>query len=174
MLQTKLRFVAGRPHIWWGVSVEDRRYGLPRVEHLRGAPAAIRFLSIEPLLEDLGRVTLRGIDWVIVGGESGAGARPLDQAWVRSLRDQCANANVAFFFKQWGGVQKSKHGRQLDGQTYDEMPGPSRTGVPDHGERSRRLADAGEFAATWIRPDVPASRVHRGARGHAGILVSDR
>jgi protein gp37 len=110
------------PNVWVGVSVEDRRYGLPRIEQLRQVPAAVRFLSIEPLLEDLGTLDLRGIAWVIVGGESGLGARPIDAAWVRSIRDQCAAAGVAFFFKQWGGVRKKTHGRVLDGRTHDAMP----------------------------------------------------
>ena len=115
------RFAALR-HVWWGVSVEDRRYGLPRIDDLRATPAAVRFLSIEPLLEDLGKVDLRGIDWVIVGGESGHGAREMKPTWVESIRDQCRQARVPFFFKQWGGVHKKKNGRQLDGRTYDEFP----------------------------------------------------
>jgi protein gp37 len=122
LLSGKLAFAARHEHIWWGVSVEDRKYGLPRIDHLRDAPARMRFLSIEPLLEDLGTVRLRGIHWVIVGGESGAGARPLDKEWALSLRDQCRRAGVPFFFKQWGGFQKSRHGRNLDGRTYDEFP----------------------------------------------------
>ena len=105
LLRTKLAFVREYRHIWWGVSVENRKQGLPRVDHLRDAPAAVRFLSIEPLLEDLGKLNLRGIHWVIVGGESGAGARPMARQWVISVRDQCARANVPFFFKQWGGVR---------------------------------------------------------------------
>lgn len=125
MLRGELREHAGESHIWWGVSVEDRKHGLPRIDHLRDAPAAVRFLSVEPLLEDLGKVDLNGIDWVIVGGESGHGARRMQPEWVVSIRDQCDAAGVAFFFKQWGGVQKSKHGRDLDGRTYDAMPSPS-------------------------------------------------
>jgi len=107
---------------WWGVSVEDRRFGLPRIEHLRQTPAAVRFLSIEPLLEDLGTIDLTGIHWVIVGGESGLGAREMKAEWVRSIRDQCVAAKVPFFFKQWGGVRKKVKGRILDGRTWDEMP----------------------------------------------------
>lgn len=110
------------PHVWLGVSVEDRRFGLPRIEKLREVPAAVRFLSIEPLLEDLGELDLRGIHWVIVGGESGPCARPMHPDWVRSIRDQCAAAKVPFFFKQWGGVNKKLAGRTLDGRTWDEMP----------------------------------------------------
>ncbi len=111
-----------QPQIWLGVSVEDRKYGLPRIDLLRETPAGLRFLSIEPLLEDLGRVDLRGIDWVIVGGESGPGARPMQEAWVVSLLEQARDAGVPFFFKQWGGVQKSRHGRRLLGRTFDEFP----------------------------------------------------
>lgn len=109
-------------NLWLGVTVENRKHGLPRIEQLRVTPAAIRFLSIEPLLEDLGAVDLTGIDWVIVGGESGPGARPMHEDWVRALLSQCKAANVAFFFKQWGGVRKAVHGRELDGRTYDEFP----------------------------------------------------
>lgn len=110
------------PNVWLGVSVEDRKYGLPRIDILRETPAAVRFLSVEPLLEDLGALDLRGIHWVIVGGESGPGARPMDAAWVRSIRDQCTEQGVAFFFKQWGGVMKKIRGRILDGRTHDAFP----------------------------------------------------
>ena len=122
LLQARLGFAARLPHIWWGVSVEDRRHGLPRIEHLRSAPAGLRMLSVEPLLEDLGPLDLAGIGWVILGGESGPGARPMEAAWVRSIRDQCEAAGVPFFFKQWGGVRKGKSGRELDGRTHDEVP----------------------------------------------------
>ena len=122
MLRGRLRYAAGEPHIWWGVSVENRRHGLPRIDELRRAPAAVRFLSLEPLLEDLGFLSLDRIQWVIVGGESGPGARPMKESWVLSIRDQCRRARVAFFFKQWGGVRKSAQGRLLHGATYDEFP----------------------------------------------------
>ncbi len=137
LLQTRLRFAADLPHVWWGVSVEDRAHGLPRVEHLRQAPAVVRFLSVEPLLEDLGAIDLEGIHWVIVGGESGAGARPMQREWVLSIRDQCERAGVPFFFKQWGGVRKSKAGRDLDGKRYDGVP--ARVELPVL-ENSRRLS----------------------------------
>ena len=117
-------------HVWFGVSVEDRKHGLPRIEDLRQAPAAIRFLSIEPLLEDLGKIDLTSIDWVIVGGESGPGARPMHKEWVESIMVQCAEAGVPFFFKQWGGKQKSKTGRLLNGRTYDELPPRRSNPVP--------------------------------------------
>ena len=122
LLVSTLGFAATQPHIWWGVSVEDRKYGLPRIEDLRNATAAVRFLSVEPLLEDLGKLNLDGINWVIVGGESGPGARPMKKEWVLSVRDHCRHAGVPFFFKQWGGVRKSAAGRKLDGKTYDEFP----------------------------------------------------
>ena len=128
LLSSRLRFAAEQDYIWWGVSVEDRKYGLPRIKHLHVAPARVRFLSIEPLLEDLGEFDLSGISWCIVGGESGPGARPMQKEWVISVRDQCREARVPFFFKQWGGVRKSKRGRLLDGRTYDEYP--KRVGAP--------------------------------------------
>ena len=121
-LRGSLREIAQLRHIWWGVSVEDRKYGLPRIAPLQAAPAAVRFLSIEPLLEDLGEFDMAGISWAIVGGESGPGARPMDASWVRGIRRQCKKSRVAFFFKQWGGVQKHRHGRELDGRTWDELP----------------------------------------------------
>ena len=142
MLRTTLASAAAAPHIWWGVSVEDRRHGLPRVDHLREAPAGLRMLSVEPLLEDLGALDLAGIGWVIAGGESGAGARPLDPSWVESLRDLCLAAAVPFFFKQWGGVRKSRAGRTLAGRTHDEKPArPTAPVLPD----AERLAAIAEF-----------------------------
>jgi protein gp37 len=105
LLKGRLKFAAGHEHIWWGVSVENRKHGLPRIDHLRAAKAKIPFLSIEPLLEDLGQLNLSGIRWVIVGGESGPGARPMSADWVISIRDQCKRAKVPFFFKQWEGYK---------------------------------------------------------------------
>ena len=122
LLRTRFKAVANKPHIWWGVSVENRKHGLPRIEHLHSAPATIKFLSIEPLLENLGPIDLSDIHWVIVGGESGFGAREMRREWVVSIRRQCRQYGVPFFFKQWGGVRKKQRGRQLDGRTYDEMP----------------------------------------------------
>jgi protein gp37 len=143
LLAGPLAFAAGQAHIWWGVSVENRQHGLPRLELLRASRAAVRFLSVEPLLEDLGRVDLTGIHWMILGGESGHGARPLSSEWVRSLRDQCQEANVPFFFKQWGGVRKGKAGRALDGRTYDESPPRSQWPMPARRERLAMLATLG-------------------------------
>jgi protein gp37 len=108
-------------NVWMGVSVESEAYK-SRIDHLRKTGAAVKFLSIEPLLDDLGTLDLTSIDWIIVGGESGPEARPLDPAWVRSVRDQCDVANVPFFFKQWGGVNKKRTGRILDGRTHDALP----------------------------------------------------
>jgi protein gp37 len=110
-----------RDHIWMGVSVENADY-VHRIDDLRRTGAAVKFLSLEPLLGPLPKLNLRGIDWVIVGGESGPGARPMDSSWVVDVRDQCLRANVPFFFKQWGGVQKQRSGRKLEGRTWDEMP----------------------------------------------------
>ncbi len=119
-------------NIWLGVTVEDRRYGLPRIDYLRQVNARIRFLSVEPLLEDLGSIHLEGIHWVIVGGESGPYARPMCPEWALNVRNQCEIANVAFFFKQWGGWgadgvrrAKKRNGRLLAGQTWDAYPDPT-------------------------------------------------
>lgn len=158
LLRTKLRFAAELPHIWWGVSVENQRHGVPRIAHLREANPAMAFLSVEPLLEDLGEVDFAGINWVIVGGESGAGARPMCKAWVVSVRRQCRQARVPFFFKQWGGVRKSRNGRDLDGRTYDEFPLIRRSSVPD--PQSRKTL-ASQFEGVW--PIPPVSRNQRTA-----------
>ncbi|MGF1657537.1 MAG: DUF5131 family protein [Verrucomicrobiales bacterium] len=145
LLRGSLRDAAECRHVWWGVSVEDRRHGLPRVEKLRESGAAMKFLSIEPLLEDLGDFDLSGIDWVIVGGESGPGARPLRREWVIRIRDLCHAVGVPFFFKQWGGVQKSKHGRQLDEKTYDEFPVNLNKRPPENVERKRAARECAAF-----------------------------
>jgi len=153
MLCGPLSFAAQLDHIWWGVSVEDRKYGLPRIDALRQAPAALRFLSVEPLLEDLGEINLNGIHWVIVGGESGAGARPMEEAWVISIREQCAAAKIPFFFKQWGGVRKSEAGRMLDGRTYDQMPERKYRNVPPHGIRQGMLQEVRRWEAAYDLPE---------------------
>lgn len=123
----KARKVPG--NVWLGVSVEDRKYGLPRIDDLRGIPASIRFLSVEPLLEDLGEIDLKGIHWVIVGGESGPKARPMEPAWVAGVKKACEGQKAAFFFKQWGGWgadgkkrPKKENGRVFAGRTWDSMP----------------------------------------------------
>lgn len=116
-------------NVWIGVSVENKRHGVPRIAHLQSAKASVKFLSVEPLLEDVGRLDLAGIDWVIVGGESGHGARPMKEAWALNVKRQCDEQGVRFFFKQWGafgadGVKRDKksNGRELLGRTWDAMP----------------------------------------------------
>lgn len=112
-------------NVWMGTSVEDRRR-FDRIGFLRSIPAKVRFLSLEPMLESLPALPLDGIQWVIVGGESGRRPRPIAKEWVCDVRDQCERAGVAFFFKQWGGSNKKRAGRELDGRTWDEMPDPRR------------------------------------------------
>ncbi len=146
LLSGSLRTVASLPHIWWGVSIEDRRHGLARLDHLKAAPAAVRFLSIEPLLEELGTLDLRGIHWVIVGGESGPETFAMDRSWVEAIRDQCAAADVQFFFKQWGGTRKGLAGRKLDGRTYDERPCSSLIPMPAGTVRRFAYDGAGRVA----------------------------
>ena len=149
LLTTKLADAAKASHIWWGVSVEDRAYGIPRVAHLRSSGAAVRFLSIEPLLEDLGPIDLSDVDWVIVGGESGPGARPMRREWVENVKDQCDRSKVPFFFKQWGGVQKKKRGRILNGTTHDHMPARLRTGQPAPTARHACFVELIPLAQAW-------------------------
>jgi len=146
LLRTKLKFAAETQHIWWGVSVENRRHGLPRINDLQEAGAKTAFLSIEPLLEDIGNFDLSNIHWVIVGGESGPGARPIAAEWVVNIRQLCRASGVPFFFKQWGGVRKSATGRELDGRTYDELPSIGKTPVPD---LSSRKALIEQFRQAW-------------------------
>ncbi len=148
LLSGPLRFAAEQDHIWWGVSVEDRQYGLPRIADLQRTPACVRFLSIEPLLEDLGSFDLSNISWAIVGGESGPGARPMQKDWVISIRDQCREARVPFFFKQWGGVRKKKNGRLLEGRTYNEYPARVASPVPG---RASCLAFAHKISNSFQR-----------------------
>lgn len=135
LLRGELRFAAELENVWWGVSVENRIHGLPRIQHLRKIDCSVRFLSIEPLLEDIGEIDLSRIDWVIVGGESGPGARKMQANWVEGIRKQCHHAKVPFFFKQWGGFQKKRFGRKLHGRTYDSMPPRKAKFVPSKKER---------------------------------------
>lgn len=109
------------PNVWMGTSVENQKYAF-RIDYLRQTDAQVKFLSLEPLLGPLSDLNLSGIDWAIVGGESGPKARPMDPRWVLDIRDQCLDQDVAFFFKQWGGTNKKKNGRLLEGRTWDEMP----------------------------------------------------
>jgi protein gp37 len=149
LLTTKLQSAATAPHIWWGVSVEDKKHGVPRISHLRRSPAAVRFLSVEPLLEDLGTLNLRRLHWVIVGGESGPGARQMQQQWVEAIKAQCERQGVLFFFKQWGGVQKAKTGRLLNGGTHDDMPPRQRARKPTKADRDNRLNELTPLMLQW-------------------------
>jgi protein gp37 len=154
LLSGPLRFAAEQEHIWWGVSVEDRKYGLPRIGDLQKTPARVRFLSVEPLLEDLGSFNLSNISWAIVGGESGPGARPMREEWVLSVRDQCRDYCVPFFFKQWGGVRKKRNGRLLDGRTYDEYPQRVVSAIP---ERESCLAFARDIVDSFRKTAAGSS-----------------
>lgn len=163
LLGTKLRDAAAARHIWWGVSVENRRDGVPRIEQLRRAPASVRFLSVEPLLEDLGTIELKDIDWVIAGGESGPRARVMAPAWAQAVREQCEAQGVLFFFKQWGGVQKGKAGRMLDGRTYDDMPPQVSAEVPRRSERDELARELSPLTNAW--QSTPLIRLtHKGVR----------
>ncbi len=120
------RFLPWPENVWMGVTVESADYTF-RIDHLRAIGAMIKFLSIEPMLGPISGLDMMGIDWVIVGGESGPKARPMQASWVREIREQCAASGTPFFFKQWGGVNKKKAGRELDGRTWDEIPGVGRS-----------------------------------------------
>ena len=141
LLCGRLQFAAQLHHIGWGVSVDDRRFGLPRVDELLESGAAMKFLSVEPLLEDLGEINFTDIDWVIVGGESGPKARPMSAEWVRPIRDHCVARGIPFFFKQWGGVLKHTTGRLLDGRTWDEFPRREPTPIPSLARRRELISD---------------------------------
>jgi protein gp37 len=117
------------PNIWMGVTVENANCAF-RIDHLRKTHAAVKFLSLEPLLSPIPCLDLDGIDWVVVGGESGPGARPMKRQWVLQIRDRCRKEGVPFFFKQWGGLDKKKSGRLLDGRTWDQMPKPNGAPLP--------------------------------------------
>jgi protein gp37 len=149
LLTGPLAHAAALPNVWWGVSVENRAHGLPRIDHLRQVPARVRWLSVEPLLEDPGEVNLEGIAWLIVGGETGHGARPMAVEWARGLRERARAAGAAFFYKQGSHRLKSKAGRELDGALVEEMPESHFGAVPDRAERKRRLAEAEALAAKW-------------------------
>lgn len=123
-LRRRYATTRGPLHMWFGVSVEDGSKK-SRIRHLQGAPAGVRFLSIEPLIGPVGKLDLTGIDWVIVGGESGPGARPMNPEWAREVRDQCLESGVAFFFKQWGGSRPKSGGRELDGREWNQFPHPA-------------------------------------------------
>ena len=126
-------------HIWLGVSVENQKQGIPRINLLRNTNVSVRFLSIEPLLEDLGILDLKNMNWVIVGGESGNHARPMEESWVISIQKQCQKAKVPFFFKQWGGVRKHLTGRELRGNYYNELPKYQMNTVPINSIRQEKF-----------------------------------
>ena len=148
-------------NVWMGVSVEDQRV-VSRITDLAAVPANVRFLSLEPLLGPLENLQLSAIDWAIVGGESGPGARPMQEAWAQSIRCQCEKSGVAFFFKQWGGVNKHATGRILNGRTYDQMPNEMETMPPVHApRRTSRLSR---------QMDTSASPGHR--RTHASRAIA--
>ncbi len=172
LLSGPLRSAAGLPNVWWGVSVENKKHGLERILHLQATPARVRFLSVEPLLEDVGTLPLEGIHWMIVGGESGHGARQMDEAWVTPLLDQCRAANVLFFFKQWGGIQKKRNGRMLRDRTYDEMPARSRMPVADPNER-RILQARFDLMARAFTPDpIPLRPITKAAFAEEGTALA--
>ncbi len=150
LLCGRIRFASELRNVWWGVSVEDRKYGLPRIEHLREIDCEVRFLSIEPLLEDIGEINLARIDWVIVGGESGPGARKMELQWVNRILRQCRRSSVPFFFKQWGGVQKKKLGRRLHGRTYDEMPERPLSPIPPKADRIAKAESLSAFTLSEL------------------------
>jgi protein gp37 len=122
LFSNKLKKYSHLMHIWCGVSVENKKHGIPRIEILRKTKCSVKFLSMEPLLENLGEINLKSIDWLIVGGESGNRSRPLKREWVKDIQIQCESQQVPFFFKQWGGYNKKANGRELDGQTFTAMP----------------------------------------------------
>jgi protein gp37 len=152
------------PNIWMGTSVEDRRV-LHRIKDLVKIPASTRFLSVEPLLGPLPRLPLQGIDWVIVGGESGPGSRHLDPDWVRVIRDRCITRGVPFFFKQWGGTNKKAAGRLLDGREWNEMPERSQHGRHTPHGLDRRAAHS--------RQTRNSEDLFRGLGSHPGAVAVD-
>lgn len=166
LLSGELRSAAALPNVWWGVSVEDQKHGVPRIAHLQRTLVNLRFLSVEPLIEDIGTLPLQGIDWVIVGGESGHGARKMEEAWVTSILRQCQASGVRFFFKQWGGVMKKRNGRTLLGQTWDDMPLRSATPIPG-AAYLRDLQAAFDTEAAGFSPKPVARRSIAKARQEA-------
>ena len=151
LLNGSMQDAAMLPNVWWGVSVEDKKHGLPRIKHLQEiTEAKVRWLSIEPLLEDLGKLDLRGIHGVVVGGESGPGFREMQQDWVVSILHQCEDHNIPFFFKQWGGVIKKKTGRKLGNKEYNEQPQTSNVPIIPWKDRMRAIAAIQERTQHWL------------------------
>jgi Protein of unknown function (DUF5131) len=146
-----MRYGSGRGplHMWFGVSVEDGSRA-SRIRHLREAPAGMRFLSIEPLIGPVGTLDLTDLDWVIVGGESGPGARPMQAEWVRDIRDQCTAAGVAFFFKQWAGLRPKSRGRELDGREWNDFPRcPRLMPLSPNDQKNQR-----NMRSAWAKPTI--------------------
>lgn len=135
------RAAAQAPHIWWGVSAENKKNGIPRIRDLQNTNTHMKWISFEPLLEDITPVDLSGIDWAVVGGESGAGARLVEKESVLNLQKSCDEQNIPFHFKQWGGVQKKKAGRMLNGKTYDERPERFIQPVPNSKDRKQIISE---------------------------------
>ena len=173
LLNDDLKEYADLPNIMWGVSVEDRKFGLPRIDALRQSPAKIRWLSIEPLLEDLGEINLDGIHWVVVGGESGWDARPMKEEWVWPIKEQCDAAGVPFFFKQWGGVNKKKTGRLLGGRTYDEFLKIVLNQCPERKIRRARVSEAENLASEIKLTEVWAKEQQAKTQGETQANQGD-
>jgi len=161
LLAGRLSFAAGCEHIWWGVICEDRKFGLPRIATLQTINAARRFVSVEPLLEDLGDFDMTGIDWAIVGGESGPKARPMEPEWVDNVQRVCDRDGTIFFFKQWGGMHKKLTGRTLHDRTWDDMPTLSAAPFPSRGVRVEKAKPWNERAEYWasMQPVVPLVQI---------------
>ena len=170
LLNGELDWMGSLSNVWWGVSVENREHGLPRIDSLRSTNARLRFLSIEPLLENLGKINLSGIDWVIVGGESGPHSRTMAAAWAERIRDQCLEARVPFFFKQWGGRSPKQLGRMLDSREWNGMPvssisNPACPTPPREASRKRWTAGASRTDLDSRETQIPAEirgSVHEG------------
>ena len=146
-------------NVWIGSTVVNQEEADRDIPKLLAVPARVRFLSIEPLLEDVGKLNLSGIDWAIIGGESGPGCRPMEKPWVVSLRRQCREAKVRFFFKQWGGFPKGVRGRELDGRTYDDSPPRLALPMPTAADRAKAVAEAKPFLAFRVSRVLDAANV---------------
>lgn len=175
LLQGYLSEAAQAPNIWWGVSVEDRKHGLIRIRHLQEATnAKVKWLSIEPLLEHLGDIDLTGINWVVVGGESGPGARPMEEEWVLSILAQCKEQRIPFFFKQWGGVHKGEAGRTLGNRIYSAFPKYREVSVPSNKERKAMIAQVKERVEYWLHDESISHLVFKKTEKQEEETVSGR
>ena len=174
LLKYSMKDAGDLENVWWGVSVENKAQGVPRIDILRDTRAKVRFLSIEPLLEDLGKLNLDMIDWVIVGGESGdQGPRPIEESWILNIRDQCRELGIPFFFKQWGGVDKKSAGRALDRREYDGFPEYTPNQIPGITERRRLWLEHRERVAHWIeRSDRWKNKTVDPSELESGVVAS--